>query len=126
MSNNNKDHLALRPTLHLPPATTPEEQFQNEALRPVMKQQNTLLKSALQLFLKKRKVNLLQVPTNQRFAKVKELVTRDNRLRGLLFGIAVGQFTEEEMAYYMMNEREVNRRMTNLLVERLQSVDASS
>lgn len=84
-----------------------------------MKQQDALLRAAIELFLTKRKVKLEQVPAHQRFAKVKELVTRDNRLRGLLFGIAVGQFTADEMAYYAANEREVNRRMTNLLVERL-------
>lgn len=114
-----KERLALRPTLDLPAAATLEEQFQNLTLRPIMKQQDQLLRAALQLFLTKRKVNLQLIPANQRLAKVKELVTRDNRLRGLLFGIAVGQFTVEEMSYYAENEREVNRRMTNLLVERL-------
>lgn len=120
MLNNDQERLALRPSLNLPPATSEEEQFQNATLRPVMKQQDGLLRAALQMFMTKRKVKLDQIPANQRFAKIKELVTRDNRLRGLLFGIAVGQFTTEEMAYYLLHEREVNRRMTNLLVERLQ------
>ena len=53
---------------------------------------------------------------------MKELVTRDNRLRGLLFGVAAGQFTTDEMAHYLTNESDVNRRITNLLVERLYSV----
>lgn len=119
MSDYDAQRLALRPQLTLAPATSPEEQFQNNTLRPIMKQQHALLRSALELFLRKRKVNLNQIPEKQRFAKTKELVTRDNRLRGLLFGIAVGQFTEAEMGYYVAHEREVNRRITNLLVERL-------
>lgn len=120
MTTLDEQRLALRPTLSLPPATTPAERFQNDTLRPVMKQQNDLLRAALNMFLRKRKVRLDQIAKNQRFAKVKEMVTRDNRLRGLLFGIAVGQFTASEMAYYQENESEVNRRITNLLVERLQ------
>ncbi|MFT6485104.1 MAG: hypothetical protein ACJAWN_001826 [Neolewinella sp.] len=63
-----------------------------------------------------------QLPANERWAKMKELVTRDNRLRGLLFGVAAGQFTTDEMAHYLTNESDVNRRITNLLVERLYSV----
>ncbi|MEM6772664.1 MAG: hypothetical protein AAF597_18945 [Bacteroidota bacterium] len=119
MPDIDSQRLALRPVLDLPAATTPEERFQNATLRPIMKQQDALLRAALGIFLTKRKVKLDQIPANQRFAKVKELVTRDNRLRGLLFGIAVGQFTADEMTYYAANEREANRRMTNLLVERL-------
>lgn len=119
MSDLNEQRLALRPRLDLLPATTPAEQFQNNTLRPVMKQQDELLRAALGMFLTKRKVRPEQLPAKQRFEKIKELVTRDNRLRGLLFGIAVGQFTTGEMAYYRDNESDVNRRITNLLVERL-------
>ena len=119
MTTFDSQRMALRPTLDLPSATKVEEQFQNNTLRPIMKQQNDLLQAALEIFLVKRKVKLEQVPTNQRFAKIKELVTRDNQLRGLLIGMAAGQFTSEEMVYYVSNERDVNRRMTNLLVERL-------
>ena len=110
---------ALRPRLDLAPAAAPEERFQNDTLRPVAKLQNDLLVSALHLFLRKRKVDMRQIAVKQRFEKVKELVARDNRLRGLLFGIIVGQFTGPEMDYYLAHEGEVNRRLTNLLTERL-------
>jgi len=123
---NDQDRRALRPQLDLAPASSPEESFQNDTLRPVMKQQQALLISAFQLYLGKRKVKLHQLAPQLRFAKVKELVTRDNRLRGLLFGIAVGQFTAPEMAYYVENDGQVNRRMTNLLVERLSTALAKA
>ena len=119
MSYTDAQRLAARPALDLPAATSPAERFQNETLRPIMKQQDALLRSALAIFLTKRKVRLDQVPAAQRIAKAKELITRDNRLRGLLFGIAVGQFTAAEMDFYRNHESEANRRMTNLLVERL-------
>lgn len=119
MNAHDEQRLALRPQLDLPPATTPAEQFQNGTLRPIMKQQDGLLRAILGMFLTKRKVRPDQLPVARRIAKIKEMVTRDNRLRGLLFGIAAGQFTAEEMAYYVANESEANRRMTNLLVERL-------
>ena len=118
--------LSLRPTLSLAPAAAPAEQFQNDTLRPVAKQQNDLLVAAFRLFLRKRKVNFSNTAMDARFAKVKELVARDNRLRGLLFGIIIGGFTTEEMQYYVENEGEVNRRLTNLLTERLLAVARSA
>lgn len=87
-----------------------------------MKMQHDQLLAVFQMFLTKRKVKLEQLPAKQRFAKIKELLTRDNRLRGLLFGIAIGQFTQAEMAYYLENDGNVNRRITNLIVERMTSV----
>ncbi|NJC25979.1 hypothetical protein [Neolewinella antarctica] len=109
----------LRPTLNLAPATAPLERFQNETLRPIAKLQNDLLIATLNIFLAKRKVKMDQVAVKQRFDKVKELVARDNRLRGLLFGIIIGQFTAAEMAFYGEWEGDINRRLTNLLTERL-------
>lgn len=123
MITSDEQRLALRPTLDLPTASTPEERFQNDTLRPVMKQQDALLRAALGMFLKKRKVSPDQLSAEQRFAKIKEMVTRDNQLRGLLFGIAVGQFTAAEMDYYRNHDSDANRRMTNLLVERLLSLE---
>lgn len=119
-----QDRLALRPQLHLAPAATPAEKFQNETLRPIMKQQHSLLESVFRAFLVKRKVKLEQLPANQRFGKIKDLVTRDHRLRDLLTGIAIGQFTTTEMAWYLENQSDANRRMTNLLTERMTSVFA--
>ncbi len=119
---SNQARLALRPQLNLAPAASPSETFQNDTLRPIMKLQHELIVAVFAQFLTKRKVKPDQLPASQRLAKIKELVTRDNRLRGLLFGIAIGQFTTEEMTHYLENEGDTNRRMTNLLTERLLSV----
>jgi hypothetical protein len=118
----NQARLALRPQLNLAPASAPAEKFQNDTLRPVMKLQHEHIVAVFAQFLTKRKVKLDQLPAKQRWDKIKELVTRDNRLRGLLFGIAIGQFTTDEMTHYLENEGDANRRMTNLLTERLLSV----
>lgn len=122
----NEDRRALRPQLSLAPAAAPDEKFQNETLRPIMKLQHDLILAVFNHFLIKRKVKLDQLPSNRRFDKIKEMVTRDHRLRDLLFGLALGQFTTEEMTYYLEHESNVHRRMTNLVVERLTSVFAPS
>ncbi len=109
----------MRPIISAQPADSPEEAFQNTALRPILKQQHAAVVAVMRYYLKKRKARYEQLTHTLRTEKVKELVTRDNRLRGLLFGMVVGHFTPEELSYYLENEGGVNRRMTNLLVERL-------
>lgn len=111
----------MRPVVPTQPTDSPEEAFQNTTLRPILKQHHDLLSAILRHYLVKRKVHPEQVPAAKRLAKVKELVTRDNRLRGLLFGVVVGHFTAAELEIYLEKEGEINRRITNLLVERLQS-----
>ena len=110
-----------RPDVPTQPTDSPEEAFQNDTLRPILKQQDALLRVVFVHYLEKRKVRPEQLPAAKRSEKIKELVTRDNRLRGLLFGMVVGHFTPEEAQYYVDNESGVNRRLTNLLVERLNS-----
>ncbi|MFK8162687.1 MAG: hypothetical protein AB8H12_09520 [Lewinella sp.] len=117
-----QNRLSLRPQLHLAPAAAPDEKFQNDTLRPIMKLQHDLILAVFEHFLTKRKVKLDQLPVDQRFGKIKEMVTRDHRLRDLLFGLALGQFTSAEMSYYLANDGNVHRRMTNLIVERMTSV----
>ena len=109
----------MRPKINTLPTDSPEEAFQNGTLRPILKEQHELLVAVMRHYLTKRKVRLEQVSADKRFEKVKELVTRDNRLRGLLFGMTVGHFRPDEMSYYLEHEGEINRRITNLLVERL-------
>lgn len=108
-----------RPYIPTLPTDSPEEAFQNDTLRPILKQHNDLLQLIFAHYLAKRKVRVDQLSAANRAEKAKELVTRDNRLRGLLFGMVIGHFTTEEAEYYVANESGVNRRLTKLLVERL-------
>ncbi len=41
----------------------------------------------------------------------------------MLFGLVIGQFTAAELEFFLANDEDANRRITNLLVERLHSVD---
>lgn len=119
MSYDPNDRLALRPAVATQPTDQPAEAFQNDTLRPILKMQHELLLELFRHYLVKRKVDWNNLARNRRFAKAKELISRDNRLRGLLFGTAIGQFTSPEMDYYLANESECNRRLTSLLTDRL-------
>jgi hypothetical protein len=113
------DRRALRPHVSTEPTDQPAEAFQNETLRPILKMQHELLLGLFRHYLVKRKVNWSNLAREQRSAKAKELISRDNRLRGLLFGTVIGQFTTDELAFYLEQESECNRRLTGLLTDRL-------
>lgn len=118
---NTDPRLALRPQVATLPADNPREAFQNQALRPVLKMQHDQLVAIFLHFAGKRKFHPEQVAKPQRQEKIKELIGRDNRLRGLLFGMVIGQFTLTELAEYAEHEAEYNRRMTSMLTKRLLS-----
>lgn len=114
--------LALRPDLpNLSPAQSPAEQFQNETLRPILKLQNELIIQLFRHFLQKRKVNLQSLPPEQRNKWIANSIRKDNRLRNLLLGLVIGQFTPQELATFFAIETEARRRTFDLLIQRLQS-----
>ena len=113
--------LQLRPHIPTEPTHKPEETFLHQTLRPVLKLQNQLLLSITRHFLQKRKVKLQSMSTSQRQQQIQHSISKDNRLRGLLFGCVIGQFTAEELTFYLANESESNRRITQLLVQRMQT-----
>ncbi|WP_367392313.1 hypothetical protein [Lewinella sp. LCG006] len=111
--------LAIRPQIESLPANNPVEDFLHQTLRPVLKLQNELFLAITRHFFVKRKVRFANMNLAQQKQQVQHSIGKDNRLRGLLFGLVVGQFTEEELGFYLENEAEVNRRITQLLVQRL-------
>ena len=72
-----------------------------------------------------RRKDIVSVPLYCQIAlythKIEQSVSKDNRLRGLLLGMVIGHFTEEEFQQFVDMEGEVRRRITNLITQRLQS-----
>ncbi len=111
--------LQIRPQIESLPANNPAEAFLHQTLRPVLKLQNELFLATTRHFFAKRKIRFAAMDIAQQKQQVQHSIGKDNRLRGLLFGIVVGQFTTEELDFYLENEAEVNRRIAQLLVQRL-------
>ena len=72
--------------------------------------------------LSKQKKNVF--PTNHRLHQAEFIahnVKSDLKLKNRLIGTIIGHFTTDEFAFFVENEAELLRRMTDLLVQRLQS-----
>ncbi len=115
--------LALRPLLLLPDATTEIEQFQNKTLRPILKFQHELLLKIWFQYVVFRKNTFERLSIEHKQAYVEQAVRQDLKFKNRLLGIVIGHFTEAEYTFFAKNETELTRRMTDLLVQRLQSID---
>jgi hypothetical protein len=97
------------------------EQFQNHTLRPILKQQNDLLLAVFSAYIQKRKEVFYTLKLPKKLMYIEDAIRKDLRFKGFLLGMAVGHFTKEEYATYAQHEAELSRRMTNLMIQRLQS-----
>ena len=97
------------------------EHFQNETLRPILKFQNELLIAVFKAYIIKQKINFdtFSIPKKEQF--IENLIQKDIGLRNTLKGIIIGLFTIEEFEKYADNKSEFNKRITNLIVERIKS-----
>ena len=118
---NRQALLTLRPaipTILEANATNAAEQFQNTILRPILKFQNPLLLALMRSYFTKRKNTFYQLAANKRVDYIEQSIRKDLKFKHLLMGIVIGHFTLEEYERYVQDEKELSKRLTNLLVER--------
>jgi len=99
---------------------SPEERFQNQTLRPVLKFQNLILIEAFRNYISKHKNKFQELSIEKRIAFIENAIQRDVKFRNSIQGIVIGLFTEEEYAIYLKNSSALNKRMMNLVIKRLQ------
>ena len=96
------------------------EQFQNQTLRPILKLQNSLLVSVFRDYIdvRKGKFHGLTRPGQAQF--ISDSIKKDQKFKHLLLGTILGHFTDQEFDFYKGQKAEINRRITTLLIQRLQ------
>ncbi|KAA3624912.1 MAG: glyoxalase [Flavobacterium sp.] len=116
--------LRLRPdipTATINPSMTSEETFQNRTLRPVAKLQNELLLEAFRNYIRKHKNVFYDLSIENRLDYIENAIHKDMKFRNSLKGIVIGQFTIDEFKEYTLNSSALNKRMMNIVRERLKS-----
>ena len=122
--NRDAQLLALRPTIDAAVVSgtmTNEEKFQNQTLRPILKWQNPLLLSVFRHHIKLRKNVFSRLSVEERCHYIVQALQKDITLRSTLKGIMVGQFTDAEFRQYASMTRAVDKRMLQMIEQRLQS-----
>ena len=101
--------------------SSPEEKFQNETLRPILKFQNDLFIEVFRNYAVKQKGVFFSLSPDKKMAYIENTIQRDIKFRNSLKGIIIGMFTVTEYKGYIQNSSNLNKRMMNLLIERLKS-----
>ncbi|TBW29115.1 glyoxalase [Gramella sp. KN1008] len=97
-----------------------DERFQNETLRPVAKLQDDLLVAAFRNYITKHKNAFYDLNLEKRLLYIENAIQKDIKFRNSLKGMIIGQFTIREYKTYIQNSSALNKRMMNIVKERLQ------
>jgi len=99
--------------------TSFEESFQNKTLRPIAKLQNDLLLEIFKDYIVKRKNIFHTLSKQKQLDYIEHAVKHDAKLRNIIKGVFIGLFSYEEFIDYQTESRALNKRITNLTIERL-------
>ena len=96
-----------------------EERFQNETLRPILKLQNPLFIAVFHNYIEKRKGVFYELGLEKKMAYIESSLIKDQKFRNSVKGMIIGQFTIAEYQQYSGNSSALNKRMMNMVIERL-------
>ncbi|MFI2743398.1 glyoxalase [Zhouia sp. PK063] len=122
MNHRKEDLLSIRPQIlseTVQETTGNDERFQNQILRPILKLQNDLLIEVFKNYANKHKGVFFEMSTDKKYHYIENAIQRDIKFRNSLKGIIIGQFTVEEYTSYIQNSSSLNKRMMNMVIERL-------
>jgi hypothetical protein len=103
------------------PSSSSDEKFQNQTLRPILKLQNDLFIEVFKNHISKHKNDFYLYTVEKKLQFIENTIQKDIKFRNALKGIVIGLFTIDEYATYIQNSSSLNKRMMNMLIERLKS-----
>jgi hypothetical protein len=98
-----------------------DELFQNQTIRPILKLQNDLFIAVFINYVNKNKVDFYSYTVEKKLQTIENSIQKDIKFRNSLKGIVMALFTLEEYEIYIQNSSSLNKRMMNLLIDRLKS-----
>ncbi|MBC8754968.1 glyoxalase [Kordia sp. YSTF-M3] len=122
MNDRENDLVKARPQISsklLSENMSKDERFQNTTLRPVIKLQSPLLIAVFRNYIQKHKNVFHGLSTEKRLLYIENAIQKDMKFRNSVKGMIIGQFTLEEYDLYIENSSSLNKRMMNIITERL-------
>ncbi|WP_418262926.1 glyoxalase [Flavobacterium faecale] len=98
-----------------------DEIFQNQVLRPILKLQNDLFIASFHNYISKYKNDFYSQSVEKKLYTIENAIQKDIKFRNALKGMVIALFTVEEYEKYIKNSSSLNKRMMNMLIERLKS-----
>jgi hypothetical protein len=122
MNDRPNDLLRIRPEIKKTEQfenMSVEERFQNETLRPILKLQNPLFLAVFHNYIEKRKGVFYSLGLEKKLNYIENSLNRDQKFGDSIKGMVIGFFTMEEYNAYSRNSSALNKRMINMVIERL-------
>jgi len=94
------------------------EAFQNEVLRPLIKMQSDLLMAHIKAKLQALKIDWELLGPIQQKEALTTLFTKDQSFKSEIVGMVIGQFELEEYQQYLALQKDMNRRITQIVLNR--------
>lgn len=101
--------------------SSPDEIFQNQTIRPILKLQNDLFIAVFLNYINKNKRDFYSYSAEKKLQTIENSIQKDIKFRNSLKGIVMALFTIDEYEAYIQNSSNLNKRMMNLVIERLKS-----
>jgi len=117
MENKSKERPDL-PNEILHGIATTAEDFQNKVLRPVIKMQSDLLILHLKNKLTNSKIDLTKLSIVDQKSTLTGFLIKDQAFKKEVIGMVIGQFSLEEYEKYSEKSKEINRRITQIVLNR--------
>ena len=124
MDSRDSELIALRPQIasaRITPNMSDQERFQNATIRPVAKMQNDLLLAMFRNYIRKHKNVFYDLSIEKRLDYIENAIHKDMKFRNSLKGMLIGQFTLAEYETYIENSSALNKRMMNIVKERIKT-----
>ena len=122
MTDRSKNLNQIRPVITsalIYDTMSDDERFQNLTLRPVIKLQNELFIEVFKNYVSKHKNVFYELSLSKQLDYIENAIHKDMKFRNSLKGMVIGQFTIEEFDIYIKNSSALNKRMMNLVKERI-------
>lgn len=118
----NRSHIkALRP--EIPSAETTHfkeiETFQNAVLRPILKFQNAWIMTFILANQQFNQLREKQQTNEQLQVFILDYIGKQNALKNQLIGSVIGLLTEEELEFYFTNQSDLNKRIYQMICQRI-------
>ena len=113
----------LRDSLEIPflESSSPQEIFQNQTLRPILKLQNEVYLSLFANYVARQKTDFNSLSKSKKADFITQSLQKDLVLKNTFSGITVGMFTLEELENYYLDIKDYNKRIITMVIERLKS-----
>lgn len=118
-SNKSKDTRPEINKIVMSEDVSDEENFQNTVLRQIIKMKNDLFNVHFKTYIASKKIAFKDLGEEKQMDFIDRSFRQDLTLRNELRGIVIGHFTIEEYHQYIKMKGDLNKRIINIIKERI-------